>query len=105
MDRVTGRGVSRALAGGFSAFVLAGCPGVQKDPPPPAENLTITSAAPKALGALAGGTDAAPPVGMPRRVSPEDDPFGLEQPLEEPGGDGGVEDGGGPLEAPEHVPL
>jgi len=85
--------------------VLVGCPSVRKDPPPPAENLEITSAAPGALGALAGGTDAAPPVGVPRRGPNPDDPFGLEQPSEEQELDGGADDGGAATEAPENVPL
>jgi hypothetical protein len=90
------------------AFAATGCPGVSKEPPPPAENLEITSAAPRALGALAGGTDAAPPVGIVRRTPAPDDPFGLEQPphdFEEQGPDAGTEDGGPQSEAPENVPL
>lgn len=103
MDRVTLRAVLRSAALPLS-FALAGCPGVRKDPPPAAESLEITSAAPGALGALAGGTDAAPPVGVPRQPSP-DDPFGLEQPQEEEAPDAGAPDSGAEGEERENVPL
>jgi hypothetical protein len=89
-------------------FAATGCPGAPKDPPPAAESLEITSAAPRALGALAGGTDAAPPVGIIRRTPTPDDPFGLEQPphdFEEQEPDAGAEDAGPQSEAPENVPL
>jgi hypothetical protein len=42
------------------ALVCIGCPGAPKEGPPPAESVIIASAAPRALGALAAGTDAAP---------------------------------------------
>jgi hypothetical protein len=84
--------------------LLAGCPRAQRDAPPPAESLEISSAAPGALGALAGGTDAAPPVGVLRRNPSPDDPFGLQQP-EELEQDGGTDGGGAEIEAPENVPL
>jgi hypothetical protein len=43
------------------ALACVGCPSGAKDPLPPEEGTQIASAAPRALGALAGGTDAAPP--------------------------------------------
>ncbi|HEY6078014.1 MAG TPA: hypothetical protein VIW29_04390 [Polyangiaceae bacterium] len=43
-----------------SAAVLVGCPPVVSDPPPPPIKSEIVSAPPKARGALAAGTDAAP---------------------------------------------
>lgn len=39
---------------------LAGCPAVPNEPPPPAAKLEIPAAPPRARGAKAGGTDAAP---------------------------------------------
>jgi hypothetical protein len=41
-------------------LVLGACPAPHSDPPPPPRNAEIPSAPPHALGALAGGTDAAP---------------------------------------------
>jgi hypothetical protein len=54
------------------------------DPIPPPEPLEIASAAPGALGALAGGTDAAPPQAQPTS------PFGEEGEEEMPPGEGFV---------------
>jgi hypothetical protein len=42
------------------ALLCAGCPAPQSDPPPPPRKPEIPTAPPRALGALAGGTDAAP---------------------------------------------
>jgi hypothetical protein len=50
----------RRVAPVLAGFLLCGCPGAPKEGPPPAESLEIASAAPHALGALAGGTQAAP---------------------------------------------
>jgi hypothetical protein len=52
----------RAVAPFFAAWalLLAGCPSTSTDPPPPPRKPEIPSAPPHALGALAGGTDAAP---------------------------------------------
>ena len=103
MDRL-----SAALRGalvGALPFALGGCPSGAKDPPPLAESFAVSSAAPGALGALAGGTDAAPPVGAPRRMPSPDDPFGLEQAPEEEAPDGGQPDSGAEAEGPENVPL
>jgi hypothetical protein len=54
---------------------LAACPAPQSDPPPPPRKAEIPSAPPHALGALAGGTDAAPrpeaaPPGEPGLLPP-----------------------------------
>ena len=43
-----------------SALGLMGCPSPPTDPPPPPRKPEIPAAAPRALGALAAGTDAAP---------------------------------------------
>jgi hypothetical protein len=48
-----------ALLFGLAA-PLAGCPAPQTDPPPPPRKAEIAVAPPRALGALAAGTDAAP---------------------------------------------
>ena len=58
------------------AFACA-CESPVPDPPPPASPTEIPSAAPRALGALAGGTDAAPrpnplPDGLPTPGDPDD---------------------------------
>ncbi len=42
------------------ALALCGCPAVVSDPPPPPAKAEIVAAPPRALGALAAGTDAAP---------------------------------------------
>jgi hypothetical protein len=88
-----------------AALIGTGCPNVHKDPPPPAESHEISSAAPGALGALAGGTDAAPSVGVQRRMPAPDDPFGLGQPPEDQERDAGTDDGGAQGEGPENMPL
>jgi hypothetical protein len=62
----------------LAALLCTACPSSPKEAPPPPESLEIASAAPGALGALAGGTEAAPVVGSFRRFEPQpDDPFGL----------------------------
>jgi hypothetical protein len=58
MARLT-RGCGPLLSAAAGLFATA-CPGAPKDSPPPAESYEIASAAPHALGALAGGTEAAP---------------------------------------------
>jgi hypothetical protein len=45
---------------GASALWLTGCPSPPTDPPPPPRKPEIPVAPPRALGALAAGTDAAP---------------------------------------------
>lgn len=42
------------------ALLLTGCPTASSDPPPPLRKPEIPTAPPRALGALAAGTDAAP---------------------------------------------
>ncbi len=87
-----------ALACFAPALVLA-CREAGVDGPAPEEKLEMASAAPGALGALAGGTDAAPPppARPPRKTwhVPSDDE---EEEAEPDDGDGGVVDGG--LSAP-----
>jgi hypothetical protein len=53
--------VSRArLLGLLMPVAIAACPAPASDPPPPPRGAEIPAAPPHALGALAGGTDAAP---------------------------------------------
>lgn len=88
---------------------LSACRSGPPDPIPPPESLEIVSAAPGALGALAGGTDAAPPQAQPAS------PFGEEGEEEEvPPGEGFVPtppqpptepDAGPPPSAAGEVPL
>jgi hypothetical protein len=42
------------------SLLCVGCPAPPRDPPPPPRKAEIPTAPPRALGALAGGTDAAP---------------------------------------------
>jgi hypothetical protein len=66
------------------AFSLAcvACPSGEKRAPPPEEGTELASAAPRAVGAFAGGTDAAPPAVFvprpqfqePEGMAPELDP-------------------------------
>jgi hypothetical protein len=79
------------------------CARDRPDPPTPTPSFEIASAAPGALGPLAGGTDAAPPVVAVGPSSPGEpaDPEELEEELP---------DGGGPIDAggsfePETIPL
>lgn len=98
------RGLVR-LAPAVLGLVSTACPSPQKEPPPPAESYEIASAAPHALGALAGGTDAAPhalltPGGAhpaPDETAPEPDDD------EEDGGTAPAPDAG--AMGPEDVPL
>ena len=77
------------LAAAFAlALACAGCPAGAKDPPPPDEGSAIASAAPRALGAMAGGTDAAPPPVMAPRL-PSEGPEGM--PMPELEADAGIE--------------
>jgi hypothetical protein len=50
----------RWLVLGALALLLSGCPAVSSDPAPPPRKAEIPIAPPRALGALAAGTDAAP---------------------------------------------
>ncbi len=102
MARLT-RGLARLAPVALGALSSA-CPGPQKEPPPPAETYEIASAAPHALGALAGGTEAAPHAlatpgarPAPDEVAPEPDDE------EEDGGTAAPPDAG--AMGPEDVPL
>ena len=55
----------RPLLVTLAALALTGCPTGGSDAPPPAAKPEIAAAPPRALGALAAGTDAAP---RPERV-------------------------------------
>jgi hypothetical protein len=76
------------------------CPSNRAEGPPPAESLEVASAAPGALGALAAGTDAAPPVVQP---TPEEALGEEAEPAPAPVPDAGTPEAG--LESPENVPL
>ncbi len=102
MARLTGRGALVLVALGC---LCAGCPSAPKEGPPPAESFEIAVAAPHALGALAGGTEAAPRAvsgsGAPRHPAPDDSPDS-----DDDDADGGVApapDAGSA--GPEDVPL
>jgi hypothetical protein len=96
-----GRGLALPLLG----LACAGCPAAPKEGPPPAESLEIAVAAPHALGALAGGTEAAPRAvvgsGGPSRPGPDDPPDSDDD--ESDGGVAPAPDGGGV--GPEDIPL
>jgi hypothetical protein len=89
--------VTHALVALAAALVCTGCPNDRAEGPPPAESFEIASAAPGALGALAAGTDAAPPV---VQATPEE-ALGEEEESAPP--DAGSADGG--MEPPENLPL
>jgi len=98
-------GWGRGLAVPLLGLTCAGCPGAPKEGPPPAESLEIAVAAPHALGALAGGTEAAPRAvagsGEPSRSGPDEPPDS-----DDDDSDGGVApapDAG--TTGPEDVPL
>jgi hypothetical protein len=79
------------------AVAAVGCPSHRADGPPRAEPLEVASAAPGALGALAAGTDAAPPA-----VQPTPEEAAGDEELA-PGVDAGLPDAA--VEAPENMPL
>jgi hypothetical protein len=54
------------------ALVLSGCPTASNEPPPPPRKAEIPVAPPRALGALAAGTDAAPRPDMTPPVTEPD---------------------------------
>lgn len=83
------------------ALLCVACPSGAKDPPPPEETTEIASAAPRAVGALAGGTDAAPPAVFQQR-RPNEDLDGV--PIPELEADGGVDPDAGTAEGDE-LPL
>ena len=74
MDRRRKLGAIAALG-----LAAAGCPAGPKEQSPPDEGTALASAAPRALGALAGGTDAAPPAFVPPRA-PLETPEGIPMP-------------------------
>lgn len=74
-------------------LLLSACPTPPSDPPPPPRQAEIPAAPPHALGALAGGTDAAP---RPDAALPGSE-LGPGLPLPAPGGHGPK----GALPAPE----
>jgi hypothetical protein len=76
-------------------LLLSGCPATPGEPPPPAAKLEIPLAPPRARGALAAGTDAAPkPDGLPPEAEPEP-----AAPVPPPAGS--VPDAGAPAPEPE----
>jgi hypothetical protein len=83
-----------------AALACFACPSGAKDPLPREETTELASAAPRAVGALAGGTDAAPPAVFAPRPSEELD--GL--PIPELEADGGTE-GGDAGVGTEELPL
>jgi hypothetical protein len=91
----------------LALLALSACRSGPPDPAPPPEPLEIVSAPPGALGALAAGTDAAPPAAEPNM------PFGGEEEGEEaPPGEGfpappqdAEPDAGPPSGNSEEVPL
>jgi len=92
----------RALVLAVSALVGAACARAAKEGPPPAEDLEVASAAPRALGALAAGTEGAP---SGWRAPSGGDPDNAPEDSEDD------EDGGAPLgrdaasASPEDLPL
>ncbi len=83
---------------------VTGCPKPTKEGPPPPESYEITSAAPRALGAFAAGTDDAPPGVNPRKgpILPGE----AQEEAEEGDDDGGVAPPpDAALETPEDIPL
>ncbi|HEX6273210.1 MAG TPA: hypothetical protein VFZ53_09225 [Polyangiaceae bacterium] len=82
-----------------SSLACFGCPSGTKEPLPREETSELASAAPHALGALAGGTDAAPPAVF--APPPSDEIEGLPIPeLEADGGPDGADAGVGSEELP-----
>jgi hypothetical protein len=90
----------RPLLLALSLFV-SGCPAPQSDPPPPPRKPEIPTAPPHALGALAGGTQAAPrpeaavpgselAPGVPLPGSPKPHGGGLAPQPEPPGSEDGA---------------
>jgi len=99
MARLSDAAVGARLAA--LALALTGCPDQHEAAPPPAESFEIASAAPGALGALAGGTDAAvgAPVGDPDSLDPDEPGDGPPPP------DAGPSGAPAPASGAEGVPL
>lgn len=70
-----------------SALLLTGCPSPPGDAPPPPRKPEIPGAPPHALGALAGGTEAAPrpDVALPEGDVVPDVPPAVPEPAAPPG--------------------
>jgi hypothetical protein len=99
MARLSATG--RALLFACVALPVAACGRAAKEGPPPAETLEIASAAPGAVGALAGGTEAAPS-GF-HTTTPE--PSGVPEPDDDEVEDGGAAPPDAAIESPEDIPL
>jgi hypothetical protein len=103
MARLSSRTRACVLAG--VALGATACGRAAKLGPPPAESLEIASVASGAVGALAGGTEAAP---SGWRAPSAPDPEGIPEAAPD---DEEVEDGGAPpprdaaIESPEDIPL
>lgn len=100
-----GRAAFRGTAAALVGLLASACPSAPKEGPPPAESFEVASAAPHALGALAGGTQAAPhavvsPGGV---VHPAPDEAAPDPDEEEDGGPPPLPDAG--AGSPEDVPL
>jgi hypothetical protein len=103
--RVRALAALRRVAPVLVGLLACACPSAPKEGPPPAESLEIASAAPHALGALAGGTQAAPhavtsPGGVVRQApdEPAPDPDEDDDAGAPPAADAGAS-------SPEDVPL
>lgn len=68
---------------GYGLALLGGCPAAPTDPAPPPGKLEILPAPPRALGAHAAGTDAAP---KPEVTTPPPDPESTPAPAPAPPG-------------------
>jgi hypothetical protein len=77
------------LSGIVFALGCVACPSGSKQVPPPDEGTELASAAPRALGALAAGTDAAPPAIFAPQPKYQQEPESLPVPELDP--DAGVE--------------
>ena len=75
MDRISE--LARVAAVALSCVA---CPAGKQDPPPPEDSMELASAAPRALGALAAGTDAAPPAVFQPRRPPEEPEYAIPEP-------------------------
>jgi hypothetical protein len=86
------------------ALGLVACGRSTTEPPPTEEKLSVASGAPGAIGALAGGTDAAPP--PPTRARRTWPVPGDEEEYPDPEElDAGSADAGLPDNSPQDVPL
>ena len=88
---------------GSVALMVSGCPAAPNEPPPPTRQPEIPAAPPRALGALAAGTDAAP---RPDVTLPgaEAEPEGAPTPSEAPVPEGSAPGPDKPVPAPALAP-